>query len=354
MRTPAAAYHGLVVRFDTKAAFASASSWSTFDLSSLDGNARGYPGSVFDGKYVYFVPRANETVAHGLAVRFDTTASFASASSWAIFDIRTLHADARGFQGAVFDGRYVYYVPFINYATSGLVARYDTTGLFSAAGSWSFFDVTDVNANAKVFSGGVFDGRYVYLVPYAAGGYSGTIVRYDTQAAFGAAGSWTAFDLTTIDGALRGYVGGVFDGRYVYLAPNYDGSAYSGTVPRYDTQAPFSSASSWTRFDATSVDPKARGYHHAGFDGRYVYFSPSTDGTAPSGRILRYDTERGFSAASSWSVFDLATVNTDAVGFTGTIFDGRFLYLVPNSGTTVARFDAKVPPGLPALKGSYY
>jgi len=55
--------------------------------------------------------------------------------------------------------------------------------------------------------------------------------------------SWTAFDPgeSGIGNDLDGYAGGAYDGRYVYFAPYFNGSAYSGEVLRYDTQAEFGS-----------------------------------------------------------------------------------------------------------------
>jgi len=73
-------------------------------------------------------------------------------------------------------------------------------------------------------------------------------VRYDTQAAFTTLSSWSAFDTATVSPAARGFFGGAFDGRYVYFVPHWDGGA-DGLVTRYDTQAPFVAGSSWSMFD---------------------------------------------------------------------------------------------------------
>jgi hypothetical protein len=94
-----------------------------------------------------------------------------------VFDTTTVNANSKGFNGAVFDGRYVYLVPYNNGAFYGQVTRYDTTGSFTAAGSYSVFDTTTVNANSKGFIGAVFDGRYVYLVPYSNGVSFGQVTR---------------------------------------------------------------------------------------------------------------------------------------------------------------------------------
>ena len=48
----------------------------------------------------------------------------------------------------------------------------------------SYFDTTTVNSNSTGFTGGVFDGRYIYLVPYNNGSIFGQITRYDTTRPF--------------------------------------------------------------------------------------------------------------------------------------------------------------------------
>jgi uncharacterized membrane protein len=291
---------------------------AVFDTTTVNANSKGFQGAVFDGRYVYFVPYYN-----GQVTRYDTTGSFTAAGSYSVFDTTTVNANSRGFVGAVFDGRYVYLVPYNN----GQVTRYDTTGSFTAAGSYSVFDTTTVNANSKGFHGAVFDGRYVYFVPYSNGAYSGQVTRYDTTGSFTAAGSYSVFDTTTVNANSKGFNGAVFDGRYVYFVPEYNG-AYSGQVTRYDTTGSFTAAGSYSVFDTTTVNANSKGFVGAVFDGRYVYFVPCSNG-AYSGQVTRYDTTGSFTAAGSYSVFDTTTVNANSKGFFGAVFDGRYVYFVP-------------------------
>jgi hypothetical protein len=44
-------------------------------------------------------------------LRVDTTRAFDQPTSWSAFDGKTVHPKGLGFRGAVFDGRYVYFVP---------------------------------------------------------------------------------------------------------------------------------------------------------------------------------------------------------------------------------------------------
>ncbi len=157
--------------------------------------------------------------AHTLAARFDTHSVFSSASSWELFDTASVNSTPVGYRGAAFDGRYVYLVPFYNGSAgtgTGLVAQFDTHAPFTVAGSWATFDTSSVDAKAEGFDGAVFDGRYLYLVPHL----TGTVARYDTTATFGASSSWVTFDLLTINASASGFLGAVYDGRYVYLIPN--------------------------------------------------------------------------------------------------------------------------------------
>lgn len=325
---------GQITRYDTTGSFTATSSYSVFDTATVNANSTGFNGAVFDGRYIYLVPYYGPGFVgkSGQITRYDTTGSFTAASSYSVYDTTAVNANSKGFIGAVFDGRYIYFVPNNNGAYFGQVTRYDTTGSFTSVGSYSVFDITTVNANAKGFYNAVFDGRYVYFVPY----YNGTVVdglvaRYDTTTSFTSAASYTVFDMSTVNANSVGFNGAIFDGRYVYYIPYYGpGFADNGQVTRYDTTGSFTSTSSYSVFDTSTVDPNSKRKSGAVFDGRYIYFAPFFfDGLNMSGLVTRYDTAGSFTAASSYSVFDTATVNANSVGFTGAIFDGHYVYFSP-------------------------
>jgi hypothetical protein len=205
---------GVASRYDTKAPFASASSWVAYDQKQAIPGTIGYGGAVFDGRYVYMGPIASPTGASGTAARYDTAgAGFASAASWSSFDMTTLGANVTIFESVTWDGTYVYFVP-VREQSSAPAVRYDTRAPFAAATSWAIFD-TGTLSTSGTYLGGLFDGRYVYLVPITGG----VLERYDTLAPFTATTSWSTFDLTKIDPAATGFQGGAFDGQYVYLTP---------------------------------------------------------------------------------------------------------------------------------------
>lgn len=210
------------------------------------------------------------------------------------------------------------------------------------------------------FLGGVFDGRYVYF-PSAKSVAGGDIAvaRYDTQAAFDVGTSWAEYDISHVDSGAGGFRGAAFDGRYVYLVPYKTSglfpSAY-GVVWRYDTQASFAANTSWLRFDTAQLPDSPQGFWGAGYDGRYVYFVPND----PMAQFLlvRVDTTADFTMPTSWSTSSLSNADVSvASGFDGAVFDGRFLYVIPGTGRGIARFDAKTPPSFPALPafhGSFF
>jgi hypothetical protein len=321
----------------------------------VNGLAKGFQGGAFDGRYVYLVPYFNGVSNSGTIARYDTKADFGTPSSWFTFDITSINPAAKGFVRAAFDGRYLYLVPHHNGAAyHGLTARYDTQGGFDAPTSWTTFDMSTVNAGSKGFWGAVFDGRYVYYSPYYNNtAHHGLVTRYDTQAVggFSAPASWSTFNMQSVNMHLVGFLGAQFDGRYVYFAQYYDGAAqppgYYGWIARYDTQADFASGSSWQSFNALSINTGAGGFAGTAFDGRYIYFVPNYNGTTASGIMARYDTMgAGFGVGASWAVFDTGSVNASAKGFNGAGFDGQNLYLIPG-GSIVARFTTKTPSWLP-------
>ena len=336
----------IIVRFDTaapslgSAGFADAKAWSSFDVKASLGFQPRFSGAVFDGRYVTFVPRDKSP----LVVRYDTTASFATAASWSTFDPTTLSPNAVGFAGATFDGRYVYLVP----QSQALVLRQDTRA-GSYATSWSMFDSSTVYRGVlTAFFGGVYDGRAVYLVPEG----DGVVLRFATAQTFAAASSWSKFDTVAVAPNGLTFQGGAFDGRYLYFGPGGSDSV----VARHDTQASFVDAGAWSVFDMGKLTPSFGLFSGAAFDGRFVYFLPGgLSNFRVNGLMARYDTAQGFDKEASWQIFDAQKIK--AGGFGGAAFDGKYVYFAPDMGTVVARFEARTTSqrlSLPAHFGSFF
>ncbi len=314
--------------------FTDPANWEAYDFSS---HTYTFAGGAFDGRYLYLAPWG------GKAARYDTRATFTKASSWEGFDTRTIsEAGATGalgyFTGAVFDGRYVYLIPQNDgISWDYVVARFDTTASrFDDLAAWASFDATTAfGGMVQGFAGATFDGRFIYLVP----DLNGTVLRYDTKAPFLAQGSWTPFNLKKVNPGATGLVGAIFDGRYVYLIP-FEDDAYvlseggitgteDGFVMRYDTKsaAGFTDPSSWTFFDTAKLEGKnTEGYSAGVFDGRYLYMSPNDSQT---GVMTRFDTTGDFDDASAWSTFTANEVDPRANGYYGGSYDGRYVYFSP-------------------------
>ena len=356
-------YHGEVLRYDTTSNFESPNSWSTFDAGAngVGNDPDGYWGVELVGKYIYFVPYHNDSDFHSEVLRYDTTSNFESPNSWSTFDVSNYGSDdPDGFEGAAFDGRYVYFTPTNNGSFfHGEVLRYDTTSNFESPESWSTFNpsANGVGNDPVGYIGAIFDGRYVYFAPHLNNSsYHGEVLRYDTTSNFESPNSWSTFD-ASVNGVGNnpvGFVMGVFDGRYVYFVPYYNGSLFHGEVLRYDTTSNFESPESWSAFDAgaNGVGVDSDGYQGGIFDGRYIYFVPYYNGSLFHGEVLRYDTTSNFESPESWSAFDAGEngVGNDPVGYRGATFDGRYVYFVPWKDSTgsyhgeVLRYDTKFLP----------
>ena len=342
---------GKVLRYDTESLFGSNTSWSTFDLTTLHPAARGYRGAVFDGRFVYFVPKN----ATGIVPRLDTREAFSSGAAWTTFDLTT-RGIVPGYVGATFDGRYLYLVP--GHGPTSPTVRYDTLGSFTSASSWSTFDISSVNANAYAYEGAVYDGQFVYYVPWGQpNGPHGVVARYDTHSDFALPESWSTLDLKTLDPTATGYSKAAFDGRFIYLIPGYFNPAWSSSsIARYDTRGVFAASSAWTFLHSKTLNAASAGFNGATFDGRYLILSPGFVKPSYSGLASRLDTLGTFGSADAWSTFDVTSLSASAVDFRGSSTDGRYVYFAPNSGVAV-RYESKSRrevPALPAYHGSFY
>jgi hypothetical protein len=347
----APAQSGVVARYEVGKDFKDPDAWKVEDVLadfSAEGLlAEGFVGAVFDGRFVYFVPYMVLGQLNGLIVRFDTRLGFNDKGSWEAVDLGPQSTGRVGFAGGVFDGQYVYLVPLR--AGHSNVTRFDTNSQAFDAG-WTAVDLTAATDDQALgFAGGVFDGQYIYLVSSGNDSVHHYVARYDPKGDF-YGGGWRTFDPQGLNPNAYDFFGGAFDGKYLYLSPN---SAPSPNfVLQYDTTGAFNA--SWsTPFDTTLIDSDAKAFGGAAFDGRYVYFVPSGGGAAAKPIATRYDTTAPFSTVDSWSKFDMQPLDPPVKGFTGSVFDGRYLYLVPNSGGVVARFDARSPPSMPKLPAFY-
>lgn len=215
--------------------------------------------------------------------------------------------------------------------------------------SFNTFDAYDAGKTSGLdttgFLGAVFDGRYVYFSPqHDTRRRHGKVLRYDTHGRFDDPKSWTGYDAEKTSGLnTKGFYGAAFDGAYVYFVPRTDGQEYHTRALRYDTRQEFTSSSAWEAFDA------GLGISHqgGGFDGRYVYFAPGAGNKGVAGdkiRMIRYDTQAAFTNRASWSTFDANRIaGLETADYDGVAFDGRYVYFVPIRTGAVLRYDTTQP-----------
>ena len=218
--------------------------------------------------------------------------------------------------------------------------------------TFSAYDAGNTDGlNSIGYLGGAFDGRYVYWPPNRRTNkresVHGVVLRCDTHGDFHKPQSWQAYDVENIR-ELRtvNYYGAVFDGTYVYFVPQDEGTAYHSRVLRYDTRMDFKSAVSWEVYDVGLT----HSYQGVAFDGKYVYFCPGYEG-APgatldledkdSGSVVRLDTGGEFKDPASWRIFDVKGIAQGASCFDGGAFDGRYIYFVPLKNGVVLQYDTR-------------
>lgn len=297
------------------------------------------PNSQFEASFVIngevFAVSTDQYIVSVPVITNQTVSSFLT-SSYAVFPSGIPR------RAACTDGRYIYAYAGSNDSTAAYntVYRFDTQSLATDTIDLKVTGVVAVNINLQVTP--TFDGRYVYF----ADKYQNTlIIRYDTNAAFTTAGSWTVFNYNSVLSlAQQNLSASIFDGRYVYWLSDVTTSRWI----RYDTRGTFATAGAWSVFDISTVYSSAvtAAFKTPVFDGQYITVSGN-------GIFLRYNTTLSFTTASSYEWFDYTSGATSAgprsavvipgsSAFNVNVFDGRFIYSFPLSTSYVLRQDTSV------------
>jgi hypothetical protein len=281
-------YQGVAGRYDTTASFTATTSYNAFAVSStFDSGITLFAGVAFDGHYIYPATEYNGFYA----TRYDTTASFASANSWSQEVVQASNFTKGGI-GAVFDGTYVYY----GAGGDAFFWRYDTTQSFTNTGTaWTTYAPNGLG-NTR-YGGGCFDGRYVYWAPADPLSQFLPAVRFDTTKNFGDAASWSSYPLYPSSSGNYTWSGAIFDGRYVFFIPF--GSPNTGPViERFDTKSPAFDDAGLPGFDSEALvlvgGKYSSTFFGGAYDGQYVYLVPQ------QGPALRFKSKSAASMPSSY------------------------------------------------------
>ena len=317
------------------------SHWPAIDEFQVTG---GFQGGASDGRYLYF-PSKRKNDQNNAILRYDTDGAFDDDSSWTLFDqFDTLDTEPDGFSGASFDGHYVYFIPLsFQEGYENKILRYNISEPFGDISSWEAYapgnDIAGIEL--KYFSGSIFDGTHLYLIPLRRGG-EGSFLRYDTRLPFAEDNSWSNFNPETLFENLGQFAGVVFDGQYFYAVPHCPIPDWDCTVIQYDTSSQdFTNSEAWKNFPIPQIGDDLYSYSGGAFDGRFVYFTPNK-GTDYHSNLLQYDTTMEFSDTLAWDLFNFGEASgRDLAGFFGATFDGRFLDLIPhrNDDGKILRYD---------------
>jgi len=140
----------------------------------VDSKAKAFIGGVVAKGAVYFVPATDS-----LVTRYPADSPDFVAPAFDTYDIGGV-TNARGWCGGATDGDFVYYAPYkkaLNGPRNGVVMRYDTRADFKKDASWSTFDTSMLSPPASAFQGAMYDGKYVYFVPRE----DGVVARFDAR-----------------------------------------------------------------------------------------------------------------------------------------------------------------------------
>jgi len=320
-----AGFSGRLARFNIDR-FAT-TQFTSVDIAAVDSNAVGFYGGFTDGRYGYLVPYANLSGKHGRVARVDLQ-NFTTAGV-TILNLQNVDAALAGFTGGFTDGRYGYlYSYYNNSAPSGRLVRIDLHSF--AAGGVAVVDLASIDPDLVGLAGGFTDGRYAYVFGAGYPTVNGKVARIDLGNF--AVGGVTVLDLTTVNAAYKGFVGGFQDGRYGYLVP-YNNGAPHGNLVRIDL-ANFST-SGVSGINLAVVDPALVSFNGGFTDGRYAWLAPHTGTKAARIDLANF-------TASGVRVVDFATIDPSLTGFAGGFANGKYGVMVPSYRLAVSGFYQKV------------
>ena len=97
------------LELEQKNNFTDGKNYSTVNTAKFNSDSEGFSGGVYDGRFIYFSPIRNLKEYFGQITRYDSQKPFSDSSAWSFFDTTKFNPDSRGFGGAVYDGKYIYY-----------------------------------------------------------------------------------------------------------------------------------------------------------------------------------------------------------------------------------------------------
>jgi len=335
-----------ILRYDTTVEkFDEPSAWTAFDPEVSVGTTGPHLAAVLDGQWLVVAGYAD-----GIFIRFNTQSpsnDFGFASSWETFDAKGLASNSLGYDTAV---------PIANdggiaYTNAGRLSALKHTGNDVFDGGWQAapFDAgAESTFGCSATREGACVGTQLYLGP-AANGTTACLARWDETKPFNEQTSWESFDINKLGEDFAQVHGTITTDRHLYFTQY---NTKDAAAPVKLIRRPLNGAldAGWESQATNIKNPLTRGFIGGVFDGRFLYLSPYPVGTQ-NVIYTRYDTTIALADPAAWDVVAGAALGIPANRSWGAVFDGQYVYYtsyaaLDNGGATFARFkayDYKVP-----------
>ena len=262
-----------------------------------------FGGGAFDGSNVWFAPRTADAV-----VKIDrTSGAMTLYMAWP----SGLALGSAAFAGAVFAGGLLWLVP---HTASGVVVLNRTDGSMTMLSEWP----AGSNVGNAKFFGGISDGTFVWLAPFEADGVLRIEIASSAMTYFKA---WPA-NLTR---GTTAFAGAVFDGRYVWLVAH----GADGLVKVDPTSGSMTLHNAWP----SGLSRGLNAFYGGIFDGWNIWLIPF----GASG-VVKVDPSTGSMTLVPYQI------SLDRSTFAGGVFDGSDIWLMPFNADGVVRLQSKNAP----------
>lgn len=319
-----------VLRYDTQAtAFDDDAAWTSYDMEGPLGVTGGHVAAVLDGKYLVIGPRDDAKF-----IRFDTSLApneFGFDTNWEVFD-----GPAGGYKAALpVDGGLVF-------NNGPLLTPVEHLGSAFDAG-WTTAQLDAGTFGCANTHQGICAGGQLFFGP-AGSDTTSCLSRFDPSVApFGTNAGWDSVDVATLADENAFLLGMVASDQHMYVTQY---STHDAAAPVRVLRKPFAGNldAGWESEPTNVKNPLTRGFLGGAWDGRYLYFAPYP---TPTTTVIfsRYDTQGGFTDDAAWSVAAGAALGIPSNRFWGAVFDGQYVYYPSYVGLnaetpTFARFKA--------------
>jgi chitodextrinase/flagellar hook assembly protein FlgD len=276
----------------------------------------GYFGGVFDGTNIWMVPAAAGPTGLFLVKMNTTTGKMTKYNGWpAGFDTNNAK-----FRGGVFDGTSVWLIPHV--AGTHIIQVNITTGEMTGYNNWPTqqvwgnpYDTYGLQLGQSTFSGGVFDGTNIWLVPYSS---NYALIKFNTVT--GQMTTYGYMGLPGYSGNSAAFSGGVFDGTNIWLIP----ASESGVLK---VNATTGAMTLYNSFPAGFTGSSFK-FHGGVYDGTNIWLIPYR-----GSHLVKMNASTGAMSLITWPTGFSKSLDA----FWGGVSDGANIWLIPYQSSHVVK-----------------